>query len=385
MMVKKHVPLWQASHIQKEHRCVCADCMGSSMQTAKTWLPDWPKRMALKQTLNAWFKLDKTEAKFVHVCKLFSCMLRLCIVGAVLATGFLVLVTSSSMKVLRRSTSGWISDETCFFFTGEEYGFTYELGRLEVSIGNETFCGLTSEHILLDFATASSKSESTSFSDHFTLEYYAQFFVAVGYAMFFVGVAVVRVVNSVYQKDKGLDSFTSGLKQLWNMLLLTLLAGYLAFPMGSLWTLPEPADKIVLVRTPPDYATAQVYTLFFVTPCLCCLPIWTLCREQKGGPLAHCMLMTSLLMAIPILAIVVHGYYSMTMFYLDFSFSVSVDFSFVVFGMIAKAFLWAVFVIDTITCVVESVQKCCWGKDKIQQKVDQLGKASDRQWPPHHC
>jgi hypothetical protein len=197
--------------------------------------------------------------------------------------------------------------------------------------------------------------------------------------MFFVGVAVVRVVNSVYQKDKGLDSFTSGLKQLWNMLLLTLLAGYLAFPMGSVWTLPEPADKIVLVRTPPDYATAQVYTLFFVTPCLCCLPIWTLCREQKGGPLAHCMLMTSLLMAIPILAIVVHGYYSMTMFYLDFSFSVSVDFSFVVFGMIAKAFLWTVFVIDTITCVVESVQKCCWGKDKIQQKVDQLGKASDRQ------
>ena len=155
--------------------------------------------------------------------------------------------------------------------------------------------------------------------------------------------------------------------------------------MGSVRTLPEPADKIVLVRTPPDYATAQVYTLFFVTPCLCCLPIWTLCREQKGGPLAHCMLMTSLLMAIPILAIVVHGYYSMTMFYLDFSFSVSVDFSFVVVGMIAKAFLWAVFLIDTITCVVESVQKCCWGKDKIQQKVDQLGKASDRQWPPHHC
>ena len=233
MMVKKQLPLWQASHIQKEHCCVCADCMGSSMQTAKTWLPDWLKRMALKQTLNAWFKLDKTEAKFVHVCKLFSCMLRLCIVGAVLATGFLVLVTSSSMKVLRRSTSGWISDETCFFFTGEEYGFTYELGRLEVSIGNQTFCGLTSEHILLDFATASSKSESTSFSDHFTLEYYAQFFVAVGYAMFFVGVAVVRVVNSVYQKDKGLDSFTSGLKQLWNMLLLTLLAGYLVFPCFS--------------------------------------------------------------------------------------------------------------------------------------------------------
>lgn len=331
--------------------------------------------MALKEKLNEWFKLDKTEAKFIHVCKLFSCMLRLCIVGAVLVTGMLVLVTSSSMTVLRRSTSGWISDETCFFFTGEEYGFTYELGKLEVSIGTQTFCGLTAEQILADFATASSKSESTSFIDNFTLEYFAQFFVAIGYAMFFAGVAVVRVLNSVYQKDKGLSSFTSGLKQLWNMLLLTLLAGYLAFPMGAVRTLPEPADKIVLVRTPPDYAAAQVYTLFFVTPCLCCLPLWTLCREQKGGPVAHFMLMTSLLMAIPILAIVIHGYYSMTMFYLDFSFSLSVDFSFVIVGMIAKAFLWAVFVIDTITCVVEGVQKLCWGKDKVQQKVDQLGKA----------
>lgn len=84
-------------------------------------------------------------------------------------------------------------------------------------------------------------------------------------------------------------------------------------------------------------------------------------------------------MAIPILGIVIHGYYSMTTFYLDFSFSLSVDFIFVVVGMIAKAFLWAVFVIDTVTCMVEAVQECCWGKDKFQQKVDQLGKVSDRQ------
>ena len=146
--------------------------------------------------------------------------------------------------------------KTCLCFTGEDYGFTYELGRLEVSIGKPTFCRLPAEQILLDFATASSKSESTSFSDHFTLEYYAQFLVAVGYAMFFVGVAVVRVVNSVYQKDTGLDSFTSGLHNsgnLWNMLPFTMLAGHLDFPMGSVRTLPVPPDKIVLVRTPPDY------------------------------------------------------------------------------------------------------------------------------------
>ena len=63
------------------------------------------------------------------------------------------------------------------------------------------------------------------------------------------------------RKTRAWTASLLGLKQLWNMLLLTLLAGYLAFPMGSVWTLPEPADKIVLVRTPPDYATAQVYTL----------------------------------------------------------------------------------------------------------------------------
>ena len=340
-------------------------------------------RMAFKEKLVTWLKLDKTEAKVVHLFKLFSCCLRLCIVGAVLVTGMLVLYTAGSMNVLRRSRSGWMSDETCFFFTGEEYGVNSEIAKIEASIGSETFCGLTAEQVRSAFASALSNSESTSFDDHFTVEYIAQFFVAVGYAMFFVGVAVMRVINSVWQKDKGLDKRTSGIKELWNLLLLTMLAGYLAFPLGSVKILPEPADKVVLVRTPPDYATAQIYTFFFLCPFLCCIPIWTFCKEEPGGTTAHCMLVTSLLVAIPILAIISHGYYSMKVFYLDFTFSLSLNFSFVVVGMIAKAFLWTVAVVDTLAFVVEAAQKCLYGKDKVfgqkGMQKDQRDKASDRQ------
>eukprot|EP00438_Fugacium_kawagutii_P022599 Skav212137 [mRNA] locus=scaffold1323:260592:261473:- [translate_table: standard] len=292
---------------------------------------------------------------------------------AVLMTGMLVLSSFPSLQVLRRSTNGWLFAESCFFFTGKEDGFSFDIGSISVSIHDQRFCGLTIEQVQSALSLAKSKSESTDFFDQFTGEYFIQFFCAVGYAMFFVGMAVLRVASSAYKQDKSLDNCTFCIKQALNMLVLTLLAGYLAFPLGSVRSLPEPADQVYLVRTPPDYATVQIYMFFVVCPFLCCLPVW----EDTGTKIEKCMLCTCLLVALPILACVISGYWSMAIFYLDFEFTLSFDLRFVIFGTIAKFFLWTVAFIDAGIFLVDVAHTWIWRKQNLSNKM--ISCASSRQ------
>ena len=309
-------------------------------------------------------------------CKYLSCILRLCILAAVLMTGFMVILTASETQVIRRSVKGIISHETCFFFTGEEFGFNVDFGSISAKYGEDRFCGLTAKEVEQTFELAASNSESTSFWHHFTAEYLLQFFVAMGYAMFFVCVTVFRVTTTVFKEESTDDQCTSFMQQIWNLLFLTMLSAYLAFPMGSVRMLPEPVDNVAMVRTPPDYAALQVYSLFFAVPCLCCLPIWTACREETGNQ-TKCMLCTSLIAAIPIVFFVLHGYYQMSILYLDLSFSVSVGFTFVVPGILVKVLLWLTALIESALFVLEQIAKCFKGKKMIE---DQLGKGKNQAW-----
>ena len=184
-------------------------------------------------------------------CKYLSCILRLCILAAVLMTGFMVILTASETQVIRRSVKGIISHETCFFFTGEEFGFNVDFGSISAKYGEDRFCGLTAKEVEQTFELAASNSESTSFWHHFTAEYLLQFFVAMGYAMFFVCVTVFRVTTTVFKEESTDDQCTSFMQQIWNLLFLTMLSAYLAFPMGSVRMLPEPVDNVAMVRTPP--------------------------------------------------------------------------------------------------------------------------------------
>ena len=149
---------------------------------------------------------------------------------------------------------------------------------------------------------------------------------------------------------------------------LTILPNYLISPMGSVVMLPEPADKVVLIRTPPDYVFIQLYSLCIVVPSTCCLLCYACCCVDQGsnghrscGAAYTCSLLCTAGLVTPVVLLVMLAYLDMgNLFFIDWNFKISIDLSFVGMAMIAKCFLGAVAVLDSLVYIISLIQDACW-------------------------
>ena len=145
--------------------------------------------------------------------------------------------------------------------------------------------------------------------------------------------------------------------------------------MGSVVMLPEPADKVVLIRTPPDYVFIQLYSLCIVVPSTCCLLCYACCCVDQGsnghrscGAAYTCSLLCTAGLVTPVVLLVMLAYLDMgNLFFIDWNFKVSIDLSFVGMAMIAKCFLGAVAVLDSIVYIISLIQDACWLEEKKTQ------------------
>ena len=108
---------------------------------------------------------------------------------------------------------------------------------------------------------------------------------------------------------------------------LTILPNYLISPMGSVTVLPDPAETIALIRTPPDYGFISIYSLFLIMPTCCvvcgtCLfvskdeSVHDACASTYNSALACTICLVSF-----VVLLVIHAYMTMgNIFFIDWKF-----------------------------------------------------------------
>lgn len=355
------------------------------------------------------FDLEKwvlcKNIKFIHFLKLASLMLRMLLCLCVLmSSAMLLLFTPDELLARRVDWGGRMTAGSCFFLTSEEHGFEFNIMDIvSASAGTQTFCGGTPTDVAetfdrnMFFLNAMGWTEDCLpnlaglpsgcgchrvDSDGLCPEdgivdfgFMSQFFASMCFAMFFVCASGGASLSDMRSKFSDLPGPISFLQKTWMYFFLTILPNYLISPMGSVVMLPEPADKVVLIRTPPDYVFIQLYSLCIVVPSTCCLLCYACCCVDQGsnghrscGAAYTCSLLCTAGLVTPMVLLVMLAYLDMgNLFFIDWNFKVSIDLSFVGMAMIAKCFLGAVAVLDSIVYIISLIQDACWLEEKKTQ------------------
>mmetsp|Transcript_3720 Transcript_3720/g.6698 ORF Transcript_3720/g.6698 Transcript_3720/m.6698 type:complete len:354 (-) Transcript_3720:78-1139(-) len=316
-----------------------------------------------------------SNVKCTHLLKLLSFMLRLFLCMFVLIAFFMLLsleVYTGGIKVRQVLWGGLFTPSRCFFITSEEVDISMEVELFSARVGEETFCGLTAEEV----ASYPSELWGTSFMEVLFGWPFFFFAGAMFFALTFMCFSWSDLVNTMRSKYVGLPTVQSWLRTTWCFLYLTLLPSYLISPMSSVRVLPEPANHIAMIRTPPDYGFVQMVSIFLSMP-TCCV-IWGTCFcvskgqnvHDAGGPCYSTILACTACVAIPIVLVVIVAYAEMgNIFFIDWQLTLAFDLSFVAVAMIAKFFLGAAGVVDSLMFVIDMCQNSSWCKEETQRQV----------------
>ncbi|CAE7202584.1 RBCMT [Symbiodinium sp. CCMP2592] len=347
--------------------------------------------------------LKPSSLEATHLLKMCSFILRLGVLVLVLGAGMLLLSTQDENTLaIRKAMTGTVSDSTCFFITSKDYGLSgrdMQLGS--INLGDRTYCGVAADAIAAevesvidtlqqnewkesclpnllpgssDGCPCNPDSQACPQAETLSFEYLFQFFGAMCLGGAFEFESLLALGNSMYsQKDSEDgedDTSTCGatgdfmLKEAWSYLLLTVLPQYILQPIGSVKTLPKPADKVLLIRTPPDYAFLQLWS-FVILPLVTSLLCYTClcqCKQRLQGEPGKkarlgCCFFASLGFALPVAILVPIGYFRMgNYFFIDWSFHFSFGLSFVMPAMIAKLLLGMLAVVDTFNLALKMIK-----------------------------
>ena len=311
--------------------------------------------------------LKPSNLKLVHLLKLISFIFRLMLYMLICVAGMALILFPADAKVKVFSWGGLVTSSTCYFLTSKEYGFKMEATMFSASAGEETFCGLTAEEVAFEGGWQNDLIEVIA---GWPFIYFCS-------SMFFAGCfmccSTFDLLNTLRSKYKDLPRMTGVLRNIWTYFFLTILPNYLISPMGSVTVLPDPAETIALIRTPPDYGFISIYSLFLIMPTCCvvcgtCLfvskdeSVHDACASTYNSALACTICLVSF-----VVLLVIHAYMTMgNIFFIDWKFQLSFNLTFVSIAMLAKCFLGAASFVETLIFFIDTCGDVLRCKDKAQ-------------------
>ena len=326
-----------------------------------------------KEELVEWMKPNNLEC--VHLLKMISFIFRLMLFMLVNVAGMMLLTFPADAQVKVVSWGGWATADssTCYFLTSKEYGFKWKAEFASFKWGTQTFCGLTPEEV------ASPEGWQSDLKEVIFGWPVVYFFSSMFFAGTFMCFSFCDLLNDTRSKYKGLSWLTGGLRSFWTYCFLTILPNYLISPMGSVTVLPDPAEKIALIRTPPDYGFISFCGIFLIMPTCCVVGGTCLCVSKGDSVEATCpsaykctVICSSVVVSLVIL-LVIHAYVSMgNIFFIDLKIDLTFNLTFVAISMLAKCFLGLASVLETLIFVINLCKKKAGHLDKAQAAISSM-------------
>lgn len=289
--------------------------------------------------------------------------------------GMMLLTFPADAQVKVVSWGGWATADssTCYFLTSKEYGFKWKAEFASFKWGTQTFCGLTPEEV------ASPEGWQSDLRDVIFGWPVVYFFSSMFFAGTFMCFSFCDLLNDTRSKYKGLSWLTGGLRSFWTYCFLTILPNYLISPMGSVTVLPDPAEKIALIRTPPDYGFISICGIFLIMPTCCVVGGTCLCVSKGESVEATCpsaykctVICSSVVVSLVIL-LVIHAYVSMgNIFFIDLKIDLTFNLTFVAISMLAKCFLGLASVLETLIFVINLCKKKAGHLDKAKAAISSM-------------